>query len=232
MRKIVAEIPVRLGSKRVLRKNLRLLNGKPMVAYAIEACKASKYLSDIYVNSEGETIKKLCKEYDVHFFERDEELLDDDAVQDQFNYDFLKKIETDCLVMINPVSPLILPEDIDKAIEYYLANDLDSLITIKESRLQSFYKNSPLNFSIEGLLPKTQDIDPVQICAWTICIWDREKFIEHYEEYGYAVFVGKYGLFPIDPIRSLKISTEDDFRMAELYLTAAKHDSCKVEYYE
>jgi len=230
--KYIAEIPVRLGSKRVPKKNLRLINGKPMVAYAIEACKQSKYIIEIYINSESEILKKLSKEYDVNFYKRKPELAKDDVTQDQFNYDFLCNIETENLVMVNPVSPLVLPEDIDKAIEYYENYKLDTLISIREEKLQSFYKNRPINFSTNAKLPMTQNLDPVQLCAWTVCIWNAKKFIEFYKENGFAVFVGNYGLYPFDPIRSLKISTETDFQLAELYLKSKNSIAEGVEYYE
>lgn len=231
--KYVIEIPVRLGSKRVPQKNLRLINGKPMVGYAIDACKGSKNASGIYVNTEGAIMKKLCQEYGVNFYERKPELLLDEVVQDQFNYDFLCHIETDHLVMVNPVSPLILAEDIDNAIDYYENNGLDCLISIREEKLQAFFDGKPLNFSDKALLPMTQKLSPIQLCAWTVCIWNAKKFIEHYEKIGYAVFVGNYGLYPIDPIRAIKVSSEEDFKLAELYLKAriSKNNEI-VAYYE
>ncbi len=229
----VAEIPVRLGSKRVPKKNLRMINGKPMLAYAIEACKASKKIDSIFVNSEGDTVRKLCNDYGVNFFERIPQLLEDNARQDEFNYDFLSKVDADNLVMINPVSPLLLPEDIDNAIKHFEENKLDSLIAIREEKLQAFYDGKPLNFSDKGLLPMTQSLKPVQLCAWSICIWNAKKFKKQYEELGYAVFVGNYGLYPLDPIRAIKISSEEDFRLAEMFIKAREsNDNYQVNYYE
>jgi len=233
MNKYVVEIPVRLGSKRVPKKNLRLINGKPMVAYAIEACKKAKRICQVYVNTEGSIMEKLCKDYNVNFFERKPELLQDEVVQDQFNYDFLCNIETDHLVMVNPVSPLILPEDIDNAITFYEKNNLDCLISVREEKLQAFFNGSPINFDTSALLPMTQNLKPVQLSAWTVCIWNAKKFKEHYEQYGYAVFIGKYGLYPFDSLRSIKVSTEEDFILAELYLKAKQSSNkLNIEYYE
>jgi len=235
--KYVVEIPVRLGSKRVPRKNLRLINGKPMVAYAIEASKNAKRISQVYVNTEGDIMKKLCDELNVNYFERTPELLQDDARQDQFNYDFICKVEAEHLVMVNPVSPLVLPEDIDNAINYYEQQNLDCLISVREEKLQAFYKGKSINFDTNGLLPMTQDLEPIQLSAWTVCIWNAKKFKVHFEKYGYAVFIGKYGLYPFDPIRSIKVSTEEDFILAELYLKAKQtnkqtNNNKNIEYYE
>jgi len=233
MYKYVVEIPVRLGSKRVPKKNLRLINGKPLVAYAIEASINAKKVDKVYINSESRILSKLAKEYNINFYQRKSELAKDDVVQDQFNYDFLCNIETENLVLVNPVSPLVLPEDIDNAILYYEEYNLDTLISVREEKLQSFYKNVPINFSTNALLPMTQKLSPIQLAAWTVCIWNAEKFKKHFEEKGFAVFVGKYGLYPFDPIRSLKVSTEHDFKLAELYIRLRNSpNSNKIEYYE
>jgi len=204
-----------------------------MVAYAIEACKGAKKISQVFVNTEGILMKKLCKEYGVNYFERKHELLQDEVVQDQFNYDFLCNVETEHLVLVNPVSPLILPEDIDNAIAYYEKHNLDCLISVREEKLQAFINGKPINFDTNGLLPMTQNLDPIQLSAWTVCIWNAEKFKKHFEKHGYAVFIGKYGLYPFDPIRSIKVSTEEDFILAELYLNAKQTMNNKpINYYE
>lgn len=216
--KIIAEIPARIGSKRVRNKNIRLLNGKPLIYYTIEACKNSSILNDIYVNTESEEIGKLALKYDVKFYKRNPELARDEVVSDQFNYDFFCKVDCDILVMVNPVSPLITGEDIDKVISFYLNNNFDTVITVREERLQAFCNGKPINFNPNGLLPMTQKIPPIQLCCWSICIWRKEMFIKEFVEKGHAVFSGKVGLYPLNPLKAIKISTEEDFQIAEAIL--------------
>jgi CMP-N-acetylneuraminic acid synthetase len=232
MNKYTAEIPVRIGSKRISKKNLRLINGKPMVAYVIDSCKKSKYLGEIYINSDSEVLKKVADEYEVNFYKRPSRLGLDMITQDQFNYDFLKTVETEYLVMVNPVTPLILPEDIDNSIEYFEKNNLDTLIPVYDVRLHSFFSDKPLNFNIHEHLPVTQVLEPVRTISWAVCIWNKKKFIEHYERHGFAIFVGKYALYPFNHFRSLKISQEEDFQLASLYLSARENKRDKIEYYE
>ncbi|EAL6925155.1 acylneuraminate cytidylyltransferase, partial [Campylobacter coli] len=228
----IAEIPARLGSQRVRQKNLRLIEGEPMIAYAIKACKNASSISDIYVNTESDLIGQVALDYGVKYYKRNQELALDYIVSDQFNYDFLKKIECEALVMVNPVSPLIESIDIEEAINFFETNQLDSMISVKDERLQSFYQGKALNFNKDGLLPMTQNIDPVQICVWTICIWRRESFIKAYEKNGYAVFNGKYALWPINPLKSIKISYEEDFLLAEQLLRARKFGKkSEIRYY-
>ena len=215
MKRIIGEIPARYDSKRVKNKNVRNLNGKPLICYSIDAAKQSKLLTEIYVNTENDVIGNIAIENGVKFYKRVPELATDMTTSDQFNYDFIKGTNADILVMVNPVSPLIEGQDIDEAINFFLKNDYDTVISVREEKFQAFCNNNPINFNINAMLPRTQDIPPVQLCAWSICIWKAETFIQSYETKGYAVFSGKVGLFPISPLKSVKISTEEDFVLAE-----------------
>ena len=72
--KIVAEIPARAGSERVKNKNLKLLNGKPLISYAMEAAKSATLLTDIYVNSDSDKIGSYAKTQGVKYYKRPEHL--------------------------------------------------------------------------------------------------------------------------------------------------------------
>jgi CMP-N-acetylneuraminic acid synthetase len=218
--KIIGEIPARLGSKRVKQKNLRLIYGKPLISYAINAAKQATTLSEVYVNSESDIIGDIAKANSVRFYKRRPELAEDHIVSDQFNYDFLKNVETNILVMINPVSPLIQGKDIDAVVNYFSQNEFDTVISVKEERLQAFCEGKAINFNPNALLPMTQNIPPILICSWAVCVWRAETFIESFESKGYAVFSGKVGFYPLDPLTAIKISTEEDFQIAEVMLKA------------
>lgn len=74
----IAIIPARGGSKRIPRKNIRLFAGKPIIAYSIEAAKASGLFDKIIVSTDDEEIAEVSREYgaDVPFM-RPKELADD-----------------------------------------------------------------------------------------------------------------------------------------------------------
>jgi len=216
--KIVAEIPARYGSKRVKNKNLRLLNGKPLITYAIEAALSAQKIEKVFVNSESEIIGDIAKNYGAKYYKRDPKLAEDNVTSDQFNYDFLMNCNCDVLVMVNPVSPLISGKDIDSAIDYYFKKNLDTLISVREERYHAFYANKAINFNPKEKLPMTQNLTPIQICSWAIEIWNKKVFIEEYEKNGHAVFSGNVGFFPLNRIKSLKISDPIDFKMAEVFL--------------
>ena len=62
---IIGMIPARIGSKRIRKKNLRLLNGKPLISYIIEAAKDSGVFSIIYLNSESEKFENISDKISV-----------------------------------------------------------------------------------------------------------------------------------------------------------------------
>ncbi len=216
--KIVATIPARYGSKRVKQKNLRSIACKPLLCYAIKAAKDSKHISAVYVNTESDIIGKLALEQGVHFYKRPEALGSDETKSDEFNYEFMKKTPADLIVMVNPVSPLTKGEDIDAMIDFYFKNQLDTLITVKDEKLHSFFEESGLNFNPQEMLPPTQELEPVRVCCWSVCIWRPSVFMKQFEEKGHAVFSGKVGLYSVGPLKAIKISTEDEFRLAEILL--------------
>lgn len=216
--KIIAEIPARAGSQRVKNKNLRLLCGKPMISYSIEAAKQSTILADIYVNSDSDEIGMIAKTLGVKYYKRPIQLASDTSTSDDYNYDFFQSIQPDILVQINPVNPLITAQDIDEIIQHYLDNNFDSLITVKEEKFQAFCDGNAINFDIKKQLPRTQDILPIHICAWPVCIWKKEIFMKSYKDNGYAIFSGDLCLYPVSFLAAIKVSYEADFQLAEKLL--------------
>jgi|SaaInlStandDraft_3_1057020.scaffolds.fasta_scaffold02599_5 CMP-N,N'-diacetyllegionaminic acid synthase len=214
-KKIIGEIPARLGSERVKRKNLRNLVDKPLIQYAIDSAKKSTLLTDFYVNTESKLIGNYALKQGVKFYERNKDLATNKAKQDEFNYDFIKNTKADILVLINPVAPLTTSDDIDGIIEEHLKSGNDVTVTSLKQHLHSFYNGDAVNFNTGKMLPRTQDITPIDTCTWAVCVWNAKLFVQQFDRYGYAVFFGKVGFYPLSFLKSIKISTEEDFRLAE-----------------
>jgi len=217
---IIAHIPARGGSKRVPGKNLRPLAGQPMLAYAVNAALSCKGGFPVYVNTDSDEIASLAEKLGVAVYRRSPELASDTTTSDEFNMDIIDALTPDTLVMINPVCPLIESSDIEAALGVFQSKDVDTLISVSETRMQCFYRNNPVNVDINSKLAATQSNEPVQVCNWAITIWDARKYAERYRELGYAVFGERRELFPISPLKAVKISTEEDFKMAELMVKA------------
>ena len=181
---IIGEIPARLGSQRVRQKNIKDLCGKPLISYAIEAANNSSILTDFFVNTESDLIGEVAQSYNAKYYKRKPELSTDTAKQDEFNYDFIKGTNADTLVLINPVCPLINSKDIDDVINSHFKNNNTVTVTCLQEQLHAFCEGKPINFDTNQMLPRTQDIPSVDICTWSICVWDAHAFCNQYEKYG------------------------------------------------
>ncbi len=220
--KIVAHIPARAGSKRVKSKNLRYLAGQPLITYSIEAALACESLSEVYVNTDSEVIAALAEKWGARIYRRSPELASDTATSDQFNMDIIDTLQPDTLIMINPVCPLLDPVDIDTAVAAYRDDTVDTLITSTATQMQCFCEGEPVNINLNEQLAPSQENAVVHVCNWTITIWDAHKFRGLYQSQGFAVFGEHRRLLPIDPLKAIKISNEEDFQLAETLIRVFK----------
>lgn len=220
MAKVIAMIPARAGSERLKFKNLRMLCGRPVIAWAIEAAKAAGVFDRVVVNSEHPIFADVAAQWGAEFYLRPEALGSSDARSDDVVADFMRTNPGDVLVWVNPIAPLQPADEIAAVVRHFLANGLDSLITVKDEQVHCLYEGSPINFSETGLFAKTQDLVPVQAMVYSIMMWRYASFLEHYDRHGYALLAGKCGYFPVCRESQIILKYEDDLRMAEALMRA------------
>jgi CMP-N-acetylneuraminic acid synthetase len=215
--KIVLHIPAREGSKRVPRKNLRLMNGKPMISYVIEAALQSGITENCYVNTDAEELIEYVKNVypQMKIYIRAKELCNDHAQSDDFNADIIKKLQPDTLIMINPVCPLIEAEDIKNAVETYIHGDADTLITSCSTHMQTFCEGKPVNIDITQPLAPSQENPIITTLNWAITIWEAKPFLHRMHDKGFGVWGDKLLFYDVDPFKAVKVSVEEDFIFAE-----------------
>ena len=216
--KVIAMVPARMGSERLKMKNLALLNGRPLISYAIEAAKASGVFSRIVVNSDGDVFREIAQRYDVEYYARPPQLGSSDTKSDDVIYDFVLKHPCDLVAWVNPISPLQTGNEIRDVVNYFIQENLDSLITVKDEQVHCVYNGEPINFSVKGLFAKTQDLQPVQSFVYSVMMWRTQVFTEAYQRQGYALLCGKLGYFPVSKESSMIIKTDVDLKMAESVL--------------
>lgn len=128
---ILALIPARSGSKSVTDKNIRLINGKPMMAYSIAHALQSKYITRVIVSTDSEKYAEIAKEYGAEVpFLRPAEYATDTALDYDVFYHALTYLEREenyipkLVVQLRPTYPIRNVEDIDNMIEQMLNDDL------------------------------------------------------------------------------------------------------------
>lgn len=134
-KKILAIIPARSGSKSVIDKNIRLIDGKPMLAYSIEHALQSKYVNRVIVSTDSEKYAEIAKEYGAEVpFLRPAEYATDTALDYDVFYHALTFLEEkegyipQLVVQLRPTYPTRNVADIDKMIEQMLLDEsIDSM---------------------------------------------------------------------------------------------------------
>lgn len=126
-------IPARGGSKRVPRKNLRLVNGKPLIWYTIEACKQAKKLTDWVVSTEDREITDLALSYGAYVVKRPDSLAEDDTTSGavvRHALDWMEEERYDMVMLLHPTSPIRDPKHIDEAIDLLWRSSLPTLASV------------------------------------------------------------------------------------------------------
>lgn len=134
--KIVALIPARGGSKGIKNKNIINLCGKPLISYTIQAALESKYIDKVIVSTDSQEIADVAIKYGAEVpFLRPGELASDtsktiDAVMHAVGELEKRKEEYDILILLQATQPLRTADDIDSAIELFIKNKGQSLVSV------------------------------------------------------------------------------------------------------
>ena len=138
--KVVLHVPAREGSKRVPKKNLRKMNGHPMISYVIKESLKSNVTNDVYVNTDSTDIILYVEDNfpNCKIYKRPQRLASDNSSSDDFNLDIINTLDIDTLIMINPVCPLIKSDDIKNAFKKYIKSNCDTLISCSSTSMQTF----------------------------------------------------------------------------------------------
>ena len=221
--KIHAMIPARYGSTRLKLKNLALLDGKPLISYALNAAKDSGSFDRICINSDHRIFRDIADRYGVEFYQRPNQLggsevKSDDVIADYFD----KHPAADILFWVNPIAPFQTAKEVKSIVNKFLDKKLDSLITVEEKQVHCDFNASPVNYSKNQKFAQTQELMPVNPFVYSVMGWRREAFISHDQSVGSALFCGSFGTYTVGKLSSIIIKTSEDLQIAD-HLMKATH---------
>jgi CMP-N-acetylneuraminic acid synthetase len=212
--KTVGLVTIRLNSKRVPQKNIKLLGTKPMCWYVINTLLQVSEIDDVYVFCSDPTIKDYIPERAI-FLQRDK-WLDGDEIKAKDTYSaFMKEIDADIYVAACTTSPFLKAETISIGLQKIKNGRNDSAFTVKRAQTFVWYKNQPLNYDPTNV-PRTQDIEPVFIETSAFFAFKKEVWINHRRRIGFAPYMCE-----VDDIEAVDIDTPEDFAFAEIIARAS-----------
>ena len=212
-------IPARGGSKRLPKKNVLNLCGKPLVAWSIEAGLNSSYLDMLVVSSDDDQILDIASHSRVHTLKRPDELATDVAS----TFDTLKHVldkteKHDYVVLLQPTSPLRTENHIDDAIEFLEAREADAIVSVCEAdHNPSWCGTLDDSLSMKGFLKdeftnkRSQDLEKFYKLNGAIYICKVDKLLEEKK----LILKDKVYAFIMDRKSSIDIDEQIDFKIAE-----------------
>ena len=167
----IAFIPVRGGSKSIPLKNIKILNGKPLVYWTAKAANEAKFIDKVVIATDSEEIKSTVLDFDfekLEVYDRESENAQDTSSTESVMIEYIKKMgvnNNDKFILIQATSPLLKSNYIDEMIEKLDNSDADSIFSaVREKQFHWIetangvepinydYKNRPRRQDFQGIL--------------------------------------------------------------------------------
>lgn len=213
--KTVAFVPIRLNSKRVIGKNIKLLGGKPLMCHILDTLVSVKTIDDIYVYCSQEEIIKYIPE-GVKFLKRPEYLDRDETLGREIYEEFVRSIDADIYILAHTTSPFMKKETVENALEQVINGEYDSAFSCEKVQTFTWYNNQPLNYELKEI-PRTQTIEPVYIETSAFFMFKRDVWKVHKQRIGFNPYFAL-----VDKIEGVDIDWPEDFEFAEKIIDTYK----------
>lgn len=229
---ILCTICARGGSKGITLKNIKKINGKPLISYSINQAKKSGIFSAVVVSTDSKAIASVAKKYGAHcWFLRPKKLASDfsaklPAIKHAFKLSekyFHKKF--DCIVDLDATSPLRNIEDIRQSIKVFKSLKCQNLISVSPSKKNPYFnmveKKKTKKFEIvkkfKRKLDRRQDAPKVYDVNASIYIWSRKSILTQEK------IINKHtGIYMMPSERSIDIDSILDWKIVEFLLKKNK----------
>ena len=223
--KAVGFIFARGGSKGLPGKNLRLLNGKPLIAWSIEHALAVDRLNRVIVSTDSEEIAEVSEQYGAEVpFIRPAHLATDESpewLSWRHGLEYLRGnmgYMPEIMVSVPVTAPLRLVIDIDNCIDEYLRGSADSVITVTDAKRNPYFNMvSVKQDGTYGLVidpsftvDRRQNAPTVYDMA-TVCYVINSEFVMSHD----SIFEGRVKAVKVPIERAIDIDSLLDFQVAE-----------------
>ncbi len=220
--KTLAMITARGGSKRIPRKNIKEFNGKPIIAYSIEAALGSGVFDEVMVSTDDEEIAEISKKYGASVpFLRSEKTANDfattvDVIEEVIEEYKKRGSEFDMFACIYPTAPFVTADKLKSAVESLSSSDADVLIPVVRfsyppQRAMEIHDGRLVFREPENLSKRSQDLAPHYHDAGQFYISKTGSFLKNH-----ALMTGNILPLELSELEVQDIDNETDWKLAEL----------------
>lgn len=228
--RVLGVIPARGGSKGIPRKNIRLLGGKPLLAWTIETAKASRRLTRVVLSTEDEEIAEVGRAWGVEVpFLRPRELAEDDTPTLPVLVHALEQCERedshyDAVCLLQPTAPLRRTEWIDDCVTKLAQSGADSVVTVLPIPAEhhpwwslEVTEDGWLKFTKEeGKGLRRQDLPPAFHRDGSVYVMRRHVLL------GGSLYGDRIAAYEVSADETVNLDTEEDWRRAEGMIAALR----------
>lgn len=222
-KRILAIIPARGGSKGVPKKNIRLLNEKPLIGWTIEAAQKSAYIDKLILSTDCEEIAEVARQFNLEVpFLRPNHLAQDDTPGIEAILHVVSLLPGfDYIVMLQPTSPLRTTDDIDECIKKCIKEKHKSCVTVVCTEKTPYWmyqmdtSTKLLPFLCDKSIFRRQDAPITYMLNGAVYIAEKQ-FLESEKSYLTNETCG----YEMPHNRSFDIDTEFDFKLVEWILNS------------
>jgi CMP-N,N'-diacetyllegionaminic acid synthase len=226
-KRVVALIPARGGSKSIPFKNIKMMNGKPLIAWTIETAFDTEEIDRVIVSTDHASIASVAHQYGAEVMLRPDHLSQDDSLPiDVIRY-CMERLETEkeqaeLIVYLEPTCPLRKPEDISVCLSILTnpVKGLSSVATFKEADLHPFrawkMDGSKPSLFIDGAVPWLPRQQLPEACQLNGAVYAFTK--DSISGSSISVLSDRCGAVMMPKSRSVDIDDEIDFLFAELLM--------------
>ena len=222
--RIFGIILARGGSKRIPRKNIKELNGYPLIYYSIKALMESK-VDEVWVSTDDSKIANVANGFGASILNRPPSLAKDDSPSEEALLHFANHVNFDVLVFVQPTSPMITGKQIDEGLSIFINGGYDSLFSAVKTNGLLIWKDNelgeilPTNYDPENRgMEQTRKESFIYIETGGFYITTKNQLLQSQCRLG-----GKIGICEIPYWTSFEVDTFEDFMNIER-LMVSKHE--------
>lgn len=220
--KIVALVPLRGGSKSIPGKNIKPIAGLPLCAWVLKAAVAVDAITEVYVSTDSDEIAEVVNKLNIGIkvLKRPAEYASDEASTESVMLHFAEHVEFDLLVTIQATSPLLSAQDLDKAVQQFQSEDLDSMLTAVRS-YRFYWRDDaiPINYDPQSR-PRRQDFAGTLMENGAFYITRREALLQ-----SQCRLAGKIGIYEMAENTAVEIDEPEDWLQLERLLASREERS-------